>query len=627
MVFSKIIPNLQYNESVHLASCDKKLDGPPISTTIHTYQCWSKIGHIVENTPSGIIGIQSIYLLDPYTKQIHSRIGICETGKDGKQHLLLFSTVTPEFIQPFQIHAPPNPHADADLFVPVRSAPSTQSVDALPPIAGFVPLPKLIEETPEIAATLRAEFVPSVTHSWVASFMKNAQYRTKENEGGGDCFFAAIRDAMADIGYMVSVEYLRNRVAQEMPEESFQVQKQMHLDMVHEKNVLVHELRQFQLKADQLRTYIQQQQQLSKQSGIPLSEAIKTKYNKDVEILKSQFQQTTRDYQTVSNHLAQSDSVAMATIQTMDQYRAHIRTSHYWADEVTLLIIERILRIKCIILSERNYKQSFFDGVLICTPNPIQSGEAFHPTHYIPLSYSGTHYKQITYKGRGVFTYSEIPFDLKTLIQNKCAENRNHGFSVIPEWSRYDATPLVPSEVDGSNPDILFIYHPLSADMYPGQGTGEHIVAATIPLFRALSKRTHWRRVLSDEYPCPIRLDSLQWPSVAHYLIAYPYRTEYKTFYKSFALPDGKNALLPTVELEEAMKKNKSRIPVLKAPLALETYHGIREMALMAKFTQHPPMAWILLLTRNASLGKFVRKKSPEIDFVLMKVRAQLLLK
>jgi hypothetical protein len=589
------------------------------------------MGNMVERPHPGIAGIQSIYVLDPYTKHIHSRIAICETGQDGTRHMLLFSTVTPKWIQPFVFSTEPPAEIEysADLFVPVHPNPTVPKSKPFPfsKLTGHVLPAKLPQETSEMAATLRSEFIPSATHSWVATFMKNAQYRTKENEGGGDCFFAAIRDAMLEIGYLVSVDQLREIVAEEMPEESFRVQKQLHLDMMHEQTVLMQELRKFQTKADQLKTYIQGQQSASKQSGMDISESVKQKYNQDVELLKSQFQQTKQDLQTVNTHLSQSDSTAMSTIQTMDQYRAHIRTSNYWADEVTVLIVERRLNIKCIILSERNFKQSFLDGVLVCTPNPIESGGPFCPTHYIALSYSGTHYKQIMYKGRGIFSYPEIPFDLKSLIQNKCAENPSNGFSVIPEWSVH-----LPRDVTGggfsersTTPDILFVYHPMSTDEYPGQGTGEHIIPSTIPLFRALSKRTHWRRVLSDEYPCSIRMDSLLWPSVAHYLVAYPFRMEHKSFYQSFSSPHGKNAQFPPHELDLVMKTNADRIPQVTHPIAEETWQSIREMALMAKFTQNQPLAWTLLLTRNANLGKFKRKQSPELDHVLMKVRAQLL--
>lgn len=659
MVSSAIIPNLKYNESEKIASADIGLPIRSKQLRIHSHICYGMIGNIIDKTPPGIAGIQSLYLLHPTEKTIVARIGIYETAPTGKQYLRLFSFATDEYIKPYQIarfqdkNVTPLDKSStlpqdkstldkkirkkaeseyADLFAPAPVSLSRPPLSSTPVpytiIPGFVLPPALPEETPEIAKTLRDEFIPSSTHPWIATFMQNAHYRTRENEGGGDCFFASIRDALHEIGRSLSVAQMRQLVAEHMTPDSFHVQKQMHADMVQEYNNLTQEIKQCQQQAAKLNAFKVEQHKLAHETHTEISPATISKYETEVAQLTKRFEQTKKDLFTVRRHLSQSDSQAMGYIQTMDQFRAHIQTPAYWADEVAVLILEKALQLKFIILSEQNFQQGFVDGVLVCTPNPTEQAE-FHPKYYIPLSYNGTHYRQILYTGRGIFSFSEIPLDLKTLILNKCVENPRNGFAVIPEWKRRllltGRGPARDVEREAAvTTDIQFVYHIQAANMLPGQGAGECIPPEIGTMFRALAKYTHWRRMLDDAYPCTFQLGALEWPSITHYLTAFPYKDEYPAFYQSFALPTGRNAGLSAEQLAATMEANAARLPVCK-PVSAVTMEGVREMALTTKFIQNPTFAWVLMLTRNAQLSRFRRKQPPEVDSILMKVRGSLL--
>ena len=72
-------------------------------------------------------------------------------------------------------------------------------------------------ETEEDAKKFVSEYkeTQSTTDNWIQQFMKNKQYEILRNEGGGDCFFATIRDAYSQIGYNTTVDKLRKFLSQE----------------------------------------------------------------------------------------------------------------------------------------------------------------------------------------------------------------------------------------------------------------------------------------------------------------------------------------------------------------------------------------------------------------------------
>jgi hypothetical protein len=59
-----------------------------------------------------------------------------------------------------------------------------------------VPIPPLLkEESQKDAKDYREKYHESPTDNWLEKFMKNKYYSIIDNEGGGDCLFATVRDA------------------------------------------------------------------------------------------------------------------------------------------------------------------------------------------------------------------------------------------------------------------------------------------------------------------------------------------------------------------------------------------------------------------------------------------------
>ena len=80
---------------------------------------------------------------------------------------------------------------------------------------------KLKEESTKMAKDARDKYHESSGDNWVQKFMKNKHYSITDNEGGGDCFFATIRDAFQSIGQDTTVHKLRSKVSDDITREFY----------------------------------------------------------------------------------------------------------------------------------------------------------------------------------------------------------------------------------------------------------------------------------------------------------------------------------------------------------------------------------------------------------------------
>ena len=83
----------------------------------------------------------------------------------------------------------------------------------------------------EQAEKERKAYKKSKDEDWVQTFMRNNNYTIIENEGGGDCLFAVIRDAFEQIGKYTTIARLRDIVAEETTHEIFQENLKVYLDI------------------------------------------------------------------------------------------------------------------------------------------------------------------------------------------------------------------------------------------------------------------------------------------------------------------------------------------------------------------------------------------------------------
>ena len=92
-----------------------------------------------------------------------------------------------------------------------------------------VPVPPLLrEESQKDAKDIREKYHESPKDTWVDKFMKNKNYSIQDNEGGGDCLFATIRDSFSSIAQQTSVHKLRKKLSEEVNEQIFENYKEQY---------------------------------------------------------------------------------------------------------------------------------------------------------------------------------------------------------------------------------------------------------------------------------------------------------------------------------------------------------------------------------------------------------------
>ena len=265
----------------------------------------------------------------------------------------------------------------------------------------------------------------------------------------------------------------------------------------------------------------------------------------------------------------------MANIKTIDDLRTYIRTSNYWADTWAISTLERVLEIKIIILEESTDP----NAVMRCGQLNDEM-TSFSPKYYILANYTGgNHYELVTYKKKGLFVFSEIPYGIKILVVNKCMERNAGPYAIIPTFQQFQsdlglevsASTAFPLEVEGKevegkdlyDPKYQFVfYHKSDSSKKPGDGSGEKPIPKNeLSMFIGLIQKPAlpWRQQLDDQWSnAAFTLDHLRWTSVAHYLIALSFRSSEPTIYKAFSLDGPDKDLSTDVKVaREAIDKKK----------------------------------------------------------------------
>ena len=217
------------------------------------------------------------------------------------------------------------------------------------------------DETPVISTgeideekQMESNYTASNSDNWMQTFMKNKNYGIIDNEGGGDCLFATIRDAYTGANKSVSVKRLRQLVSDNATEETFQNFKEQYDMFSMMTQNLAQDMKKVQKQVKDLKA------EFSKTSD----RAKKAEFVKKSKPLVELFKQTKQEKQMASELL--KEFRWMRGIDSLEKFKKKIRTCKFWAETWAVNVLEQALNVKLIIFSSENYQYGDFDNVLQC---------------------------------------------------------------------------------------------------------------------------------------------------------------------------------------------------------------------------------------------------------------------
>jgi len=503
----------------------------------------------------------------------------------------------------------------------------------------------LVEENEQISNTLKEQYNESAKNNWLERFMKNNNYGIVDNEGGGDCFFAVIRDGFQQIGHNTTVERLRTILVDEATDDIYMQYRTLYVNYLTELQTQEKEMKEIKKTIAEMKK--RNDTIKDKKESAKIIDEVK-EINKRFNKVKLQKEET-KELMNEFKH--------MASIDSFDKFKDYLKTSSYWADTWAVSTMERLLNIKVIIMSIEAFEEGDLDSVLQCgqlNDSDLEKQGNFKPDFYIMTCYLGNHYQLITYKHKRIFKFTEIPYDIKVLVINKCMERNSGPYYLIQDF-RNMKTRLGLSADEGApgqddeeylvddlfDPELVFMYHAKSAgNAKAGKGSGEKIAESRLTEFNYLNKNPaakDWRRKLDDGWITVFTVDGHRWSSVEHYYLASQFKKGYPDFYLQFSLDSGTD-ISKDVNLARAAgsKSGKLKDRVLRpknikidadfdAPEFVMRNVEERQAALEAKFMQNMDLKKILAETKKAKLIHFMRGDRPITDDALMRIRAKIL--
>jgi predicted NAD-dependent protein-ADP-ribosyltransferase YbiA (DUF1768 family) len=520
--------------------------------------------------------------------------------------------------------------------------PSASASDVFVTETQFRPPELLKQETAEMAKQLNDEFRDSSATTWIEKFMKNNEYAIVETISNGDCFFDTIVKAYQQIGKTTTIAKLRAILAEETTQTLYEMNRAIYLDTLAENTNIKKQ------KSD-LKGKFKVCKIRAANPETPKSE-VKKIINEDCPVLKEKYTHL-KQSEIVNNELL-AEFKFMEHVDTMDKLKEVIQTTQYWANTWAISTLERRLNVKIIVMSKEAFDANDLHNVLLCgqlNDTILERQGFFRPDHYILTEYSGNHYQLISYKQKRIFEFPEIPFNIKTLIFNKCLERNAGPYYLIDDIRNFNSRMGNDmNDIDNDNDEInkhlydntaTFAYYAKSSNPKPGKWNGESMKENKMADFAELNQTKDWRRMLDDQWIAPYQLDDHTWETVEHYYQASKFKQKNRDFYLQFtsnsespfakdpelahAAGSIQGAYKDKAAKEKIIFRDKNKIKV--DPDFYVTRHlEERRKALYAKFSQNEDLKKVLLATKKAKLMMFVPRNPAVMDTELMIVRNDL---
>lgn len=659
MVKSGINPKIEYEETTDIELDDLKYESFPYSIIFDSIDPDNPIqvvfGQLKTSYENEGVSYFPMYFLN--NKNIASKIGVLEIeklkkldifeGGDGGEiipdvkNIVLYSFANKGYLDSLDVNEESDDEND-DIVVE-----SDESDDGLFSVRTTkVPVdrksifttdihkkqvPTLPEETKEDAKSIRKSYNIAPSDDWIVKFMKNKNYKIHEAD---DCLFSVIFHAFNEIGENITCEKARSLLADELSDEMFQDRKKAYLeydDMLTENSRVIGGNKK---SLDVLKKRVKSLEVSTEERRRIVEEAKKLKQAIDDRVALN------RDIELFVKHNMHKNFLEMRDVNSFGQYQDFVKSTKHTVEESDITLLEHLLSVKFIILSEDAYKEHSMDSVLECGKD---SDVRFSPNFYILVSRSKHKYSLVTYKEKKLLTFREIPYDIKMLVMNKCMEMNAGNYNYIQDFRNLKSRMGIPlDDIEDSainsgvehDPHIVFILDSESpGNVAPGCGCGEQIPMDKIIQYIQLTKVPGWRKKLHDSWAeAPFVLDGHKWSSIENHYQGAKYRNSYPEFSMQFS-SDGNSQFSKDPFLAKLVG-GKGKHP-LKPPHVKHVdkdFYGERSIkekhnGLIAKFEQNLDLGAMLLATRPATLMQFVRGKKPEIRYDLMMVRDYLVSK
>jgi hypothetical protein len=479
-----------------------------------------------------------------------------------------------------------------------------------------------IEETKSDVKSSKRAFQPSKDDNWVQTFFQDRKFGILDNEGGGDCFFAAIRDGLETIGKRITVQELRNRLSEAATPELYKTYRVLYEQQLAEVAALDARVKAFVEEGKKLKSDASEATNRQEKAAVLLRAKKLRDEIKEVKEEKTQAKELLDEMKWISK------------LTSFPKFVKAIRTCSFWADNWAATIMERLYNVKLILLSEENYEEGDLNNVLLCGEGDkeLLDKKLFRPTEYIILIHNGYHYKLVTYDGKGAFTYNELPRDLVRMIREKCMERNSGLYAVIPEFQEGLVMPdeeiEEPSDLQlHGETTVLQFYDDAAVKPKPGKGTGESMADGADKLSGLVGD---WRRKLAHGLVKPFKVDGHMWATVDHYVEAQRFKKTAPNFYLQFTMDSG-SKLGQDVDMARAAgakKKHKGEVIVPKGTVIDESFdtemeQAARLLALEQKF-EDEELRNILKATKDAKLMLYRKGKPARVEVELMRLRQKL---
>ena len=503
---------------------------------------------------------------------------------------------------------------------------------------------------------------------WIQEFMGDGNYNITDTKYDGNCFFSTLKIALDEREQDVSVDDMRQILANNATEELFENYKNLYDNYKKREDAITREIKNITKRHNGLKDTIKKTKDRNLQlSYIEQSEEMQ-KTHKSLKEERTDLKELKEEVEFMNG------------IDNLSMLKLKIKNSDYWADTWAISTLERELNIKTIIFSESNYRVGDELNVLQCgqmNDVVLEENGVFEPSFYVMVAYHGnSHYQMITYNDKTSFTFEEIPEKVKLLVSDKCLERIAGPYSLIPEFREFNEklnTPDVivisdssdssksksntdgvkqnekmktPEKLEETVSDLydkstVFRFYSKSTDKpLPGHGAGETIGNEGDVAYEELSKFPQWRKKLSNFWTAEFTLDGHRWLSVEHYYQGSKFKKNNKDFYIQFSLDSPDSSIAKDAGLaksaggmsgkykgELVRPKNVKIDPDFFMVLSGSKYkRGEIDMenAMRAKFTQNPELKKLLLATKNAKLEHITRGKPAIVFNDLMRVRRDL---